>query len=296
MESALLDTLADMSSTNTSRQPLFEAAPLPEDDGDATCENDEETAYETVVVWSRDVDWYLDETETEWLTAKEVRQRFGRSGDHELGTRPLCPSGRPLSIFGFDTDVTRDAFGLRSARRKHRSSSSNARPRRYRVYEYPLELVEAWAGESISGAPVWLSAAEVEAWSGRDRTTFQHAVAKGRAGLRTARRIREVEGSRVWSGEVYIYPRWRIAEWAGASSLTPATLPTASQIAQLRSGRDAAASLLARSVGFSEAEVRAAAGVGDLNATPDPNTGKLLFLPVRSTHEWMNREVWKRTG
>lgn len=243
-----------------------------------------------VVVWDPDRDWYLDATEQQWLTAKEIQQRF--------------PAYRS-STFGDDV-VRRNAFGLRTARRKAwKSPAATSGGRRYKVYEYPLWRVKAWVDldDELPSARAsrrdrteteWLSAAAVEARFGLDRTTFQHAVSRDAAGLRSARRRTTINASRSRREQVFQYPLWRVEMWADVAPTRP--IPSLDEVKRFRSERDSAASLLAREVGFSPREVRAAAAIGDLDAGIDPNTSKVLFLPPHSTSQWLQRDSWRRTG
>lgn len=294
-----------MSSANTSTMPSFAPAPPgPERSFDTAddvfpielmeeCPDDdpEPEEHQPVIVWDADRDWYLDTTEEQWLTAKQLGQRL--------------PEFRP-STFNLDV-VHRNAFGLRTARRKTwKRPEAGADKRRYKVYEYPLWRIKAWAymhreepapGETVYdlNETQWLTAAAVEAQFGVDRSTFQHAVSRDKAGLRGARRTTIIHGQRSWHGQVYEYPLWRLEMWAHVPVLTR-PLPTLDEVKRLRSQRDSAASLLAREVGFSPTEVRAAAAIGDLDAGIDPNTSKVLFLPPRATEQWLGRDGWRRTG
>lgn len=257
------------------------------DDHDA---DEPDTEPEPRPIWSAEQDWYLDHIETRWLTARAAQQRFGRPGST------------------FATDVSRDAFGLRSSRRKAWTTIQPVGDgRRYFAYEYPLWRVNVWSG--LDPAPsddegaardaaetVWLTPAQIEVKFGRDRTTFQRAVSRNVAGLREARRRGSATGGRAKRGQCYQYPLWRLEEWAGESDLTLATVPSIDEVKRLRSQMDAAASLLAREVGFSPPEVRTAAQIGDLAARIDPNTSKVLFLPPGPTRAWIERDSWKRTG
>lgn len=242
-----------------------------------------------VVVWDHDRDWYLDHTETEWLTAKQIEERF--------------PAYRSSTFT--ESVVTRNAFGLGSARRRVWRQHRPKRDRRYQVYEYPLWRVRAWV-DRLKEAPArdaairdrsesqWLTAADVEQRFNTDRTTFQHAVSRDKHGLQSARRaiVRAAKPSR--REQVYQYPLWRVELWASAAPSRP--LPSPEEVKRLRSELDVAASLLAREVGFSPSEVRAAAAIGDLDAGVDPNTSNVLFLSPRSTHQWLHRDGWRHTG
>ena len=238
------------------------------------------------VVWDDDRDWYLDHTEEQWLTATQIHERFPRY----------------RSAFG--TDVSHNRFGLRSARRRVWAKPSG-NGRRYKAYLYPRWRVQAWVdGESDSVSlsaerdeteQQWLTAQQVQEEFGFDRTTFQHAVSRDRSGLSTARRQTTVNGSRPRREQVYQYPLWRIELWADVPNPTR-PVPTRDEVKRLRSQLDVAASLLAREVGFSTVEVRAAAQIGDLDAGLDPNTNTVLFLPPHSTDRWLHRDSWKHVG
>lgn len=240
------------------------------------------------VVWDTDRDWYLDHTEETWLTATEIHQRFPRY----------------RSAFG--TDVGRDRFGLRSARRRVWATPSG-NGRRYKAYLYPRWRVQAWIDgdtrswfdpsgiERDAVEQQWLTASQVQEEFGIDRTTFQHAVGRDRLGLCTARKQTTVNGSRHRREQIYQYPLWRVELWADVPQPTR-PIPSRDEVKRLRSQLDLAASLLAREVGFSTVEVRAAAEIGDLDAGVDPNTNKVLFLPPQSTDRWLHRDSWKRVG
>jgi hypothetical protein len=238
------------------------------------------------VVWDADRDWYLDHTEDQWLTATQIHERFPRY----------------RSAFG--TDVSHDRFGLRTARRRVWAKPSG-NGRRYKAYLYPRWRVQAWVdgesesvtlgGERDETEQQWLTAQQVQEEFGFDRTTFQHAVSRDRAGLCTARRQTTVNGSRPRREQVYQYPLWRIELWADVPAPTR-PVPSRDEVKRLRSQLDVAASLLAREVGFSTVEVRAAAQIGDLDAGLDPNTNTVLFLPPQSTDRWLHRDSWKHVG
>lgn len=241
---------------------------------------------EVPVVWDADRDWYLDHTEEHWLTATQIHEQF------------------PKYRSAFATDVGRDRFGLRSARRRVWTKPSG-QGRRYKAYLYPRWRIEAWidgedqsvsySSERDETEQQWMTAQQVQQEFSIDRTTFQHAVSRDRAGLCTARRQTTVGGSRPRREQVYQYPLWRIELWADVPTPTR-PVPTQDQVKRLRSQLDVAASLLAREVGFSTVEVRAAAQIGDLDAGLDPNTNKVLFLPPQSTDRWLHRDSWKHIG
>jgi hypothetical protein len=236
------------------------------------------------IVWDTGRDWYLDHTEEQWLTATQIHERFPRY----------------RSAFG--TDVSRDRFGLRSSRRRVWTKPSG-NGRRYKAYLYPRWRVHAWIDSD--DAPLrddrdeteqqWLTAQQVQQEFGIDRTTFQHAVSRDRAGLCSSRRETTVNGSRTRREQVYQYPLWRVELWADVDRPTR-PVPTPDEVKALRSQLDVAASLLAREVGFSTVEVRAAAQIGDLDAGLDPNTNTVLFLPPQSTNQWLHRDSWKRVS
>lgn len=251
-------------------------------------EDDDAEEIVPVVVWDADRDWYLDHTETQWLTTKEIEDRF--------------PAYRSST---FAETVARNVFGLGTARRRVWRQYQPRRSRHYQVYEYPLWRVEAWVCRhpELTGPDAdardraesqWVTAADVEQQFNLDRTTFQHAVSRNEHHLHATRRaaVRAQTPSR--REQVYQYPLWRVELWAGAPGSR--TLPTLEEVKQLRSELDSAASLLAREVGFSTSEVRAAAAVGDLDAKIDPNTNKVLFLPPQATRRWLQRDGWRQTG
>lgn len=195
----------DMSSASTPVAPGFTppAAPPSDDDIDQ-CEHDSDPT--GVIVWDAERDWYMDQTETLWLTGPEV------------GTHP----------------------------------------------DIPL-----------------------------DRTTFQHAVRRNEFGLRQSRieTVRYGGQSGRKRYPTFRYPAWRIWQWAGLAALRP--LPSRSEVQQLRTSIDAAASALALQVGFSAADIHRAVAADDLNAQIDPNSGKLLFMSPETVGTWANRDAWK---
>lgn len=231
-----------------------------------------------------------DDAETVWLTAREVAEQF-----------TLEPST-------FKHAVRRNAAGLLAARRLGRRSGHSRRPgHSYEVYEYPLHRVQKWL-EGQPGTPLavtvfgaeqdwyldqvereWLKVADILERTGCKYTTFNRAMACNKFGLWQARyRPRYSRG--------YIYPRWRVDLWAGQSQLHIGNLPSLAEIRRYRATQDAAATMLAREIGFSPAEVSAAAAIGDLPAQRDPNTGNLLFMAPRQVNAWLERDSWQQAS
>lgn len=142
---------------------------------------------------------------------------------------------------------------------------------------------------------LWLTGPEVGAHPDirLHRTTFQHAVRRNEFGLLQSRIGTVRYGGRLGRKPypTYQYPAWRIWQWAGLAALRP--LPSRSEVQQLRARLDAAASALARQVGFSADDIHRAVAADDLDAQIDPNSGKLLFMSPEATGAWVNRSAWK---
>lgn len=142
---------------------------------------------------------------------------------------------------------------------------------------------------------VWLTGPEVGEHPDivLDRTTFQHAVRRNEFGLRQSRRETVRYGGKAGRQRyrTFQYPKWRIWQWAGLPAERP--LPGPDEIQQLRTNLDAAASALAREVGFTAADIHRAVAAYDLKATIDPNSGKLLFISPAASDSWINRDAWK---
>lgn len=232
-----------------------------------------------------------DEAETVWLTAREVAEQFN-----------IEPST-------FKHAVLRNAAGLMEARRlgRRRGTHSRRPAQTYDVYEYPLHRIEQWF-EGEPGTPVavtvfgaeqdwyldqietdWLKVNDVLERIGCKRGTFTRAVACNEFGLWQSRH-------RPRHSRAYRYPAWRIDSWARRSPLHIGTLPSLAEIRRYRASQDAAASALAREIGFSPAEVAAAAAIGDLPAGRDPNTGNLLFMAPRQVNQWLDRDSWQQAS
>lgn len=234
-----------------------------------------------------------DEAETVWLTAREVAEGFN-----------IEPST-------FKHAVLRNAAGLMEARRlgQRRGTHSRRRPGLvYDVYEYPLRRINQWFQREEPGTPLavtvfgteqdwyldqvetaWLTVNDVLERTGAKRGTFTRVVACNEFGLWQSRyRPRKSRG--------YRYAAWRIDLWAGRSQLHIGNLPPLAEIRRYRATQDAAASALARQIGFSPAEVSAAAAIGDLPAGRDPNTGNLLFMAPQQVNAWLDRDSWQQAS
>lgn len=236
-------------------------------------------------------DYEADAAETTWLTPREVAERFGV----ELST--------------FKHAVLRNAAGLMEARRAghRRGNRSAGAGQHYDVYEYPLHRVQRWF-EGEPGIPravtvfsdehdwyldqietEWLKVTDILDRTGRKHATFNRAVGCNEFGLWQARH-------RPRHARAYLYPAWRVDLWAGRSHLHIGNLPSLADIRRYRTTQDVAASALAREIGFSPAEVSAAAAIGDLPAQRDPNTGNLLFMAPRQVATWLDRDSWQQAS
>jgi hypothetical protein len=237
------------------------------------------------------IDRDADESETVWLTAREVAEGYA-----------IEPST-------FKHAVLRNAAGLMEARRlgQRRGTHSRRPGHRYEVYEYPQWRINQWF-QGEPGTPVavtvfgpeqdwyldqietdWLKVNDVLERTGAKRGTFTRVVACNEFGLWQAR-------YRPRRSRSYRYPGWRIDLWAGRSQLHIGNLPALAEIRRYRASQDAAASALAREIGFSPAEVSAAAAIGDLPAGRDPNTGNLLFMAPRQVNAWLDRDSWQQAS
>jgi hypothetical protein len=127
-----------MSSANTtSNAPVFASAPPGEDPDPEGFDDDEPCR--PVIVWDAERDWYLDQTEEVWMTAKQI------------GADPRFRGERTV----FQRAAAANRFGLRDARRASETTGDFRLPhatgtRRFRQYLYPLWRVEAWSGLSPS--------------------------------------------------------------------------------------------------------------------------------------------------
>lgn len=232
-----------------------------------------------------------DESETVWLTVREIAEGYG-----------IEPST-------FKHAVLRNAAGLLKARRLgQRRGTHRRRPgRRYDVYEYPQWRVNEWF-QGEPGTPVavtvfgteqdwyldqieteWLKVTDIVERTGCTRGTFTRAMACNKFGLWQSR-------YRPWHERGYVYPAWRADLWAGRSQLHIGTLPSLAEVRRYRASQDAAATAVARQIGFSPAEVSAAAALGDLPAQSDPNTGNLLFMAPHQVNRWLDRDSWQRAS
>jgi hypothetical protein len=232
-----------------------------------------------------------DEAETVWLTAREVAEGYA-----------VEPST-------FKHAVLRNAAGLMEARRVgQRRNTHRRRPdHAYEVYEYPQWRINQWF-QGEPGTPLaatvfgteqdwyldqvetdWLKVTDILERTEGKYTTFMRAVSRNQFGLWQSRyRPRHARG--------YVYPAWRVDMWCGKSQLHIGTLPSLAEIRRYRASQDAAASALARKIGFSPAEVSAAAAIGDLPAGRDPNTGNLLFMAPRQVNTWLDRDSWQQAS